>query len=126
MNRLTRRWRATLRAGWLVDAAVVLAGFFLGGVPGFVIAGLGQAAARRYGPRAPAACALGALVVAAIATATRTWSTGSVLFNFPKDHRLAAEAARAAGVLLMVALIGFIQQERTRPSREHNRRPNQS
>ena len=126
MNGLTRRWQAARRAGWLLDAAVVAAGFVLAGLPGLAVAALGQVGARRYGPGAPAACALGALLVAAIATATRTWSTGSVLFNFPKDHRLAAEAARAAGVFLMVALVGFVQQERTRPNRQHDRGSDQS
>jgi hypothetical protein len=102
----------------VVELCVVLVCFIIGGLPGLVVGAAGQVGVHRRGPRVAAAAAVCALALAAVATAVAPWSGHGALFGFPKDHSVAAEAGRAAGILLLVALVGFVRAERTRAPEE--------
>jgi hypothetical protein len=100
----------------LGDIAVVVACFVMAGVPGLVLGVAAQVVIRRFGARVVAGGAVAALVVAAVATAVDTWDRDAPLFSFARDRAVAAEAGRAAGVLLLAALIAAARAERRAPA----------
>jgi hypothetical protein len=76
---------------------------------GLAVAVAGLVLVRLVGPRWVAVGAAGALAVAAVATLLES---SKLNFAFSAQRPVAAEAGRIAGVLLLVALSGFIARER--------------
>lgn len=89
-------------------------GALFGGVVGALTAAVGIAIVAWRGPRWVVGCSLGCLLVAAVATVTEA-SLSIHYDDFGHGRPIAAEAARAAGILAMVAVIAFAQRERRPP-----------
>ncbi len=105
-----------LSAGdWFAVLALAGAGLLLGGVTGLLVALLGVAATAREGGYQAARAAFLLLVLAAVATVVEVVPTHSAIgLDFSARRPVAARAAEAAGVLALVALVGFAYTERPR------------
>ena len=99
------------RPDWPWAVVLAGAGLLLGGVPGLVVALLGVTAGARHGGGRVARAAFVLLVLAAVAT---TVEAGSVALGvaFVDQRPVAAAAARAAGILALVALVTSARTER--------------
>jgi hypothetical protein len=94
----------------IAGAVVVLVlAWLFAGWGGLLVAVLGIALNELAGPRWVAVSAVAALVVAAIATLVESSSTN---IAFSATRPVAAGAGRVAGVLVLVALAGFVARER--------------
>ncbi len=107
------------RAALVVVAMSVLAvAWLFAGVVGIVVVSIGMAIARVWGPRWVAGAAFLALLAAAIGTVlVPMGETAGGANNFANDRAFAAEAARIAGLLSVVSIVGFALEERE-PSAE--------
>ena len=101
------------RYGPVVGAfAVVAVAWFFAGVVGIVAATVGLALIAVVGPRWVAAAGLAGLAGAAVATVTETQLSRAYGSDFAVNRPIAAEMARVAGILVLVALVGFVRRER--------------
>jgi hypothetical protein len=92
-------------------------GALFGGFVGAAVAAIGIGIVWWRGPRTTVGIAIACLVVSALAAVTETGLPDNY-DNFGLDRPIAAQAARAAGILAMVALIAFARRERApRPAR---------
>jgi MFS family permease len=89
-------------------------GALFGGIVGALIAAVGIAIVAWRGPRWVVGCSLACLLVAAVATVTEA-SLSAEYDDFGHGRPIAAEMARAAGILAMVAVIAFARRERRQP-----------
>jgi hypothetical protein len=106
-----RHWAAQR----VVDIGVVGIGFLIGGVGGAVIAAAALWISREDPGRPVAFAALVMLGVAAIATVVESPPNAHSLNpSFAHSRPVAALAARASGVLLLVALVQLARLERVR------------
>lgn len=106
--------RDALAKGATAFVVLTLSGLFAG-LFGLAVATAGLAVAWVAGARWVAGAAFVALALAAAATVTVSLASDpGAKIEFADDRRLASDAARAAGVLTLVAVVGFAERERAR------------
>jgi hypothetical protein len=106
---------ARRRARVVLVVLVLLVAWFFAGVAGLIAGAGGVALAALKTPRWVAAAAFAALVVAAAATVFEAGPTESYNAHFASRRPVASEAARVAGILALVAIVGSSVDERSRP-----------
>jgi hypothetical protein len=99
----------------VVAASVLAVAWLFAGLVGIVVASVGMVIAWLRGPRWVAAAAFVALLAAAIGTVVVPMGeTAGAANSFASDRAFAAEAARVAGLLTLVSIVGFALEERNR------------
>jgi len=103
--------RRLLTVAAAATVVLLLSWLFASGI-GLVTSAVAMVIVVIAGPRWVAAGAFGAFVVAAVATVAVSTSTKlEATMHFTADRPLASMAAKVAGVLALVAVVGFSERE---------------